>query len=430
MSPESFRVPRTGAARWSVLGLGVVAGLVIGAALAVAWISSGTPDGTSGATAGPDGGARVGGPGGPPLSPVEVAPTVEIVAAEPVQLLGTAAPVRTSVVASEAEGTLVQLLVDEGDHVRAGQVLARLRRTTIEQQLAAAVAAKRETQARLVRAEADFERLATLLERQAVSRREYEQAVADRDALRRGIERLEAEAARLRDLLDRTEVRAPFAGEVAAVHTEVGEWVGRGGEIATLVDLSRVEVQVQVAERYIGAVRPGFEVLVRFDALPGREFTGRVAAVVPQALAQARTFPVLVRVDNADGAVRSGMAARVLAQLGSPVPALLVSKDGIVRRNDQVLVFRVAVEPAGAGGAAGEGSRGRIEQVPVLLGPARGGWYVAYGKLAAGDLIVVRGNERVFPGQQVVVAAVRRPATPAADPALPIARDPRETVTR
>ena len=427
MSPESFRVPRTGAARWSVLGLGVVAGLVIGAALAVAWISSGTPDGTSGATAGPDGGARVGGAAGGGHDPAQGAPTVEIVAAEPVQLLGTAAPVRTSVVASEAEGTLVQLLVDEGDHVRAGQVLARLRRTTIEQQLAAAVAAKRETQARLVRAEADFERLATLLERQAVSRREYEQAVADRDALRRGIE---AEAARLRDLLDRTEVRAPFAGEVAAVHTEVGEWVGRGGEIATLVDLSRVEVQVQVAERYIGAVRPGFEVLVRFDALPGREFTGRVAAVVPQALAQARTFPVLVRVDNADGAVRSGTAARVLAQLGSPVPALLVSKDGIVRRNDQVLVFRVAVEPAGAGGAAGEGSRGRIEQVPVLLGPARGGWYVAYGKLAAGDLIVVRGNERVFPGQQVVVAAVRRPATPAADPALPIARDPRETVTR
>jgi len=292
-----------------------------------------------------------------------------------------------------------------------------------------ASAARDETKARLARATADFERLASLRDRQAISAREYDQALADRDAFAQGVVRLEAEVSRLADQFERATIKAPFAGRIAAVHVEVGEWVDRGDQVVALLDLSRVEVAIQIAERYISAVPVGFQVDVRFDALPGRQYTGRVHAVVPEAIPEARTFPVLLRIPNGDLAIKGGMAARVSAQLGSPVPAMLVSKDAIVRRGDQVLLFRVdpAAMPGAPAAELGAGATGVVAQVRVDPGPARGQWQVVYGPVSAGDLFVVRGNERVFPGQPVTIANIRTPPVPTANPDRPIAIDPRQS---
>lgn len=428
--PTSQKLPS------AIVGLILILGVAIGALSVIAAVGFGFLDGRSmglgsaempptdhGGSGGEDAGE--GPPRGPMASPVEVVPAVEVVAAERIELLGTAAPVRESLVASEVDGLLSELSVHEGDAVRRGQVLVRLRTTALEQQLAAARAARDETDARLARASADFDRLASLLERAAISQREYEQAVSDRDAFVQGVARLDAEVLRLEDVLERAAVRAPFSGRVSAVHVEVGEWVAQGDEIISLVDLSEVEVAVQIAERYISAVQPGFPVDVRLDALPGRDYAGTVKAIVPQAVPEARTFPVLVRVPNSDLAIKGGMAARVSAQLGSPEPAMLVSKDAIVRRGDQVLIFRVMTmgPPTESGGV---GTQGMIEQVSVDIGPARGQWQVVYGAVAGGDLVIVRGNERVFPGQPVQVSAVRDLAVPMADLSKPIAVDPRQ----
>jgi len=410
----------------------ILIGAVLGAALMFGgfWWSfarSGA-DGVSGAS----GSAAAGGPpGGPAFSapPVDAVAAVETIAAEQIQLLGTARPVRQSSVASEVDGLVSELFVDEGDAVQAGQSLVRLRTTAVEQQLAAATAARDETQARLARATADFERLASLRDRQAISAREYDQAIADRDAFAQGVVRLGAEVNRLEDQFERATIQAPFAGRIAAVHVEVGEWVGRGDQVLSLLDLARIEVAVPIAERYISAVPVGFVVDVRFDALPGRQYTGRVHAVVPEAIPEARTFPVLIRIPNADLAIKGGMAARVNAQLGSPQPAMLVSKDAVVRRGDQVLLFRIdsAAMPGAPAGELGEGATGVIAQVSVDAGPARGQWQVVYGPVSAGDLFVVRGNERVFPGQPVSIANIRTPPIPTANPDRPIAVDPRQS---
>lgn len=419
-----------------VLFIGLACGLLLAATVAFfAW-----PAGDAGPAefgAGGEGGGPGAGAAGPPPAPVEVVAAVETVAAELMQLLATAAPVRESLVASEVDGLVVSLAVDEGSSVGAGDVLVSLRTATVEQELAAARAAEQETRARLARAEADFERLSRLLDRGAISRSEYDQAVADRDALARGVERLQAEVAQLDDQLQRASLRAPFAGLVSRVDVEVGEWVGRGDAILTLVDLSEIEVRVPVAERFISAVEPGFPVAVTFDALPGERFEGRVKSIIPQAVPEARSFPVLVGVRNPRGLVKPGMAARIVAQLGDPQPAVLVAKDAIVRRGSQTFVMRVAVQggppPAGAAGEApadgaggAVGTVGMVEQVPVVVGQARGGWFTVQGGVAHGDLLIVRGNERVFPGQPVQVSAVRDLPVPEADSELPIATDPRQ----
>jgi len=411
----------------------ILIGVVVGAGLMFGgfWWSFSARSGADGVTGASDSAQAGDPPGGPAFSapPVDVVAAVETIAAEQVQLLGTARPVRQSAVASEVDGLAAELFVDEGDAVEAGQALVRLRTTTVEQQLAAASAARDETKARLARATADFERLASLRDRQAISAREYDQALADRDAFAQGVVRLEAEVSRLADQFERATIKAPFAGRIAAVHVEVGEWVDRGDQVVALLDLSRVEVAIQIAERYISAVPVGFQVDVRFDALPGRQYTGRVHAVVPEAIPEARTFPVLLRIPNGDLAIKGGMAARVSAQLGSPVPAMLVSKDAIVRRGDQVLLFRVdpAAMPGAPAAELGAGATGVVAQVRVDPGPARGQWQVVYGPVSAGDLFVVRGNERVFPGQPVTIANIRTPPVPTANPDRPIAIDPRQS---
>lgn len=411
----------------------ILIGVVLGAALMFGgfWWSFAARSGADGASSASGAAAAEGAPGGPAFSapPVDVVAAVEIIAAEQIQLLGTAFPVRQSSVASEVDGLVSELFVDEGDAVQTGQALLRLRTAAVEQQLAAAMAARDETKARLARATADFERLASLRDRRAISAREYDQAIADRDAFAQGVVRLDAEVSRLEDQFERATIKAPFAGRIAAVHVEVGEWVGRGDQILSLLDLSRIEVAIQIAERYISAVPVGFQVDVRFDALPGRQYTGRVHAVVPEAIPEARTFPVLIHIPNGDRAIKGGMAARVSAQLGSPKPAMLVSKDAVVRRGDQVLLFRIdpAAMPGAPAGELGEGATGVIAQVSVDAGPARGEWQVVYGPVLAGELFVVRGNERVFPGQPVSIASIRTPPIPTANPDRPIAVDPRQS---
>jgi RND family efflux transporter MFP subunit len=419
----------------------------------------------------PRGGEAAGAPGGPPASEfafgpaaVEVVEAVETIVAEPVRLLGSAVPVRQAVVASEVDGLVNQVLVDEGDRVANGAVLASLDTTTVELDLAAARANRDEAAARLVRFESELGRLTSLLERGAISERELEQALADRDAQVQAVSRFESEAARLEELITRARIVAPFAGQVSEVHTELGEWTARGGPVVTLMDLSRVEVTVQVPERYVSQVeearRANVEVPVEFDALAGR-YTGRVKAVVPQANPQTRTFPVIVSVDNADGRIRGGMFARVLAQVGEPVPIVLVPKDALVLRSGRTFVFRVApAAPAGGAGqggapqggapavsgdsqgstpggaeeqagatrgpapgaagdpggsAAGSGQAPRpVEELEVEIGSGYGAWQAVRGGVRGGDLVVVRGNESLQPGAQVIVAGYAEIAPPPA----------------
>jgi RND family efflux transporter MFP subunit len=414
--------------------------VVVGAVAFFFWPTGGAPAGATGA--GPPGGGFGFGP-----SPVEVATAVETMAAEPVRVVGQVAPVRQAVVAGEVEGRVAELLVDEGDTVRAGDVLLRLDSTTAELDLDASRAQRAEAQARLVRFESEVRRITDLRERGAISEREFEQAIADRDAQSQAVTRIEAEAARLQELIARAEITAPFTGEVTAVHAELGEWNARGGDVVTLVDLSAVEVTANAAERYISQIdqarRDGVDVPVEFEALPGR-YIGTVKAIIAQANPLTHTFPVIVLVPNPDGLIRAGMSARVLTQVGDPVPTVLVPKDALVLRSGRTFVFRTVPmqAPPGAGAAGGGAPDGAgagadapatapsdgpplsgVEEIEVEVGNGYGAWQVVRGGIAAGDQVVVRGNETLLPGMPVVVSGVadiEPPPSPAAD--IPMGR--------
>jgi RND family efflux transporter MFP subunit len=223
------------------------------------------------------------------------------------------------------------------------------------------------------------------------------------------------EVERLEDMLAKYSIVAPFDGYVTAQRTEVGEWVMQGQAIAEVIELNRVDVEALVSEDYIHRLQIGMNADVAVPSAPGRVFRGEVAFIVPQADTQSRSFPVKVRVENPIERDRppllmSGMFAEVTFSLGEGGTSLLVPKDAVVLGGPSPTVYVFEPQPD-------ERSAGTVRPVSVSLGRPSGALIEVAGTLQAGQPVVVRGNERLFPGQAVRVqqeqpasAAELRPA--------------------
>ncbi|MFZ4732516.1 MAG: efflux RND transporter periplasmic adaptor subunit [Pirellulales bacterium] len=392
-------------------------------------------------------------PAGPAV-PVVVAAVEERQLAAGQSFVGTVYPARVSDVGSAVDGRLVRLPIVDGQRVEKGDPIAELLRGLLEieregasaelerlrQALAELEAGSRPEEldqaraqvegaaARLEFARSRFDRLRRLAERgtstveelhdaETDQRQAAAQLAATRAALalteagprKEQIAQAAAAAAsqeavveRIDDQLGKHTIRAPFAGWVVQRFTEEGQWLARGGLVARIAELDEVEVVVQVPELSIGRLRTADSVRLEFDAAADRTWIGRVARVVPQADLLARSFPVRVRLVNqiVDGepVLRGGMIARAWLPVGKAGRATVVPKDALVLGGAVPLVY--VVTPAGSSGT-GSMAAGSVRPVEVTLGVTVEGSVEVRGGLAAGDLVVVRGNERLRPGAAV-----------------------------
>ncbi len=305
-----------------------------------------------------------------------------------VELTGAVGSRRASLVASEVAGLVEEISAREGERVRRGAPLVRLRRETAELRLRAVRGQLDEARARLRLAEVRRTRARGLFEEKVISVQELDVALSEHDASRGRVEQLEAEVARLEDELERTVVRAPFDGVVVEEHSAPGEWIDAGGAVAEMIDVGDLEVDLEVPEQYFAGLARGEPVAVEILALAGESVEGKVRAVVPRANPQARTFPVKVSIPNREGRIGVGMLARVRLPIGAGASRVLVPKDAVVARGGERLVFVI-----------GEGDR--VRPVAVTTGQSQGAWIAVAGEVAAGDRVVTQGNDRLQPGQQV-----------------------------
>lgn len=225
----------------------------------------------------------------------------------------------------------------------------------------------------------------------------------------------------LKDQLEKYTIRAPFPGFIAVKHAEIGDWIQRGDPVVEIMQLDPLELRVNIPEEYIAKVYRArelrraegeeLEVEVRFQAIPGRTFAGRVARVVPQADLRTRAFPVIVHVDNPDHGegpiLKSGMLGRAAMPIGGRDDRLLVPKDSLVlqKKSESEVIYQVIVADPVQGEDGEPGFVARI--VPVEVGEASGSLIEVRGVLLEGEKIVVEGNERVRPGQTLMIAAER-----------------------
>lgn len=391
---------------------------------------------------------------GPPrASLVVVSPVVEREVTVGQAFVGTVMPSKHATIGSAVDGRVIEFPLNEGDRVAKGQALAQLLTDTIQLEVQAAegeLELRRQAlaelengtrpeeldqaKARMAAAEARQKYLKARSDRwqklyetnRAVSEEELDEAIASGTESEQAY--LEAKAAydlaiagprkekiaqaraqvaiqeatveKLKDQLTKHTIISRFDGYVTAEHTEVGQWVQQGDLVADVEALDEVEIVAYVVEQHVPHVHVGAQVTVEVPAIPGQTFTGMVAEIVPQADVQARTFPVKVRVTNTivEGVplLKSGMYARVTLPTGDKQVATLVSKDALVLGGPQPLVYVVD-------GATAENPAGKAVPVPVAIGVADMGMIQVTGGLEAGQLVVVQGNERLRPGQDVAI---------------------------
>jgi len=271
---------------------------------------------------------------------------------------------REATVAAQIIGTLTQVLVEEGESVKKGQVLARIDDTQYIAQLSSAKAQYAAAQAGVVKARATLQqdrdnaaRMNKMVTAGYVSKQDAEQAntqVAVDQAAQDAVVKQAAAAAANITLAEvnvgYTVIGAPFAGVVTVKDAEVGQIVSPytvgGGGIATIVDMNSLEVDVDVNETYISRVKPDMPVQAVLDAYPDWKIPAHVIAIIPSADKSKATVKVRIALDQKDPRIIPQMGVRVsfLEKKDAnrkPLPGVLVPKSAIVQRDGKDVVFVV-----------------------------------------------------------------------------------------
>jgi len=324
---------------------------------------------------------------GPPAVPVRYTEVREYPVQGSIRLPGTVESRSVSLVASEVAGLVAELPAREGDTVLRDQVLERLRTSDLKLRLQAVSAQLREAESRLKLAELSLERARELFESRVMSQQQLDDVYFETSAWKGRVEQYTAEMARVQLDIERSEIRSPFAGVVVAERTEVGQWIRVGDPVVEILSLADLEIRVEVPERHYHNLTSGAEATVTFEALQGLEIAGRVSAIIPRADPQSRIFPLKVRIPNREGRIGVGMLAQVTLPAGESYRATVVPKDAVVSQGNDRIVYLINGDI--------------ISAVPVETGAGVGSWIVVQGAVQAGQKVVTRGNERLFPGQAV-----------------------------
>jgi membrane fusion protein, multidrug efflux system len=241
------------------------------------------------------------------LSQVDVSTAVRQDIASEVRIAGSLTPTRRSVLTSRVSSTIVELPVQIGDVVKAGDLLVRFDSEALASAVTARKAEIDALGAQIELAEVVLERNTSLGERGAASEATRLEAQANLLNLRAQLRSKQAEVADAERSLAYAELRAEFDGVVASRPVDQGQTVPLNTELMTIVDLSRMEVDAGVPTSRIPLVRLRQAVELSVEGFPGRTFAGEVVRISPTAVAGSRAVRVFVAIDNDEGLLRGGM---------------------------------------------------------------------------------------------------------------------------
>lgn len=327
--------------------------------------------------------------GGPPSAPPI---TVQVVTVERQPLdqaltaVGSLQSPETTVISADMAGILIELNIPEGRLVERGHLLARL-----DAQVPKAVVSVAEARER--RARAELERIKPLYDDGVVPRQQYDNAVAELDT---AIGILTEASSRY----DRTEVRAPFTGVLSLRTAQLGQYVSSGEPIVEITKIQPLELVFSVPEAEATKLRVGQAVEGHVGRC-GESFDAVIEALDPTVDRATRTLAIQARVDNRDGSLRPGMSARVRIIVGTIPEAIVVPHEALIRQGRQYLVYVV------------ENDQVAPQRAVVPAEFFTDGVRIADG-LAAGEVLVVTGHQKLRPGAPVLPS----PWTPTDNPVL------------
>ena len=334
------------------------------------------------------------GPSDPPPARVVTAPLVERQVSPTISLTGSVVAELESRVAAEVAGLVISAPPKEGIFVEKGTILCRLDDEILQRNLEVA---DREIEAATILLEKgnlDFERVKPVFESHATSKQAYDDRLYQLKELEAKLAIARVKRDRLQIEISHKTIRAPFAGVIAERLCEIGEWVSTGATICHLVDLTRLSAEVPVPARYLPFIKTGSSFAIRIGP-DATAIKGRFNRIIPTGDFKARTFPLRLDLPT-EARLLPGFDLEVLLPTGKPKNVLLAPRAAIVRQGEKTTVVAIIDNQA--------------EIIPVTISGYDGSDAVISGsqlkdenQLKSGMTVVIRGNERLRPGQTVII---------------------------
>ena len=294
-----------------------------------------------------------------------------------VAVVGRLVARQSGTVASRSAGLVEKVLVEVGDRVTQGQVLVLLDASTLSAQVDL-------RQAELRRAQQELNRMERLKQRRSAAfpRARYETAIEDVAKARAQLKVAQIE-------LNHAKIRAPYPGVVTERYSAAGSYLKVGDRVVNMVNDRALEIEADVPTNRIAGLTPGVRVSFQIEGLANREYKAKVRAVVPvdDPLARTRAVRFLPEFPKGKNGYAVNQSVTVDVPIGARRLVVSVHKDGIVHKGGRTMVFVV--------------TDGKAMIRPVLLGEAVGNRFEVKRGVRPGEIVVVRGNERLRPGQPV-----------------------------
>ena len=294
-------------------------------------------------------------------------------------------------------GKVARIYVEVGDRVEQGQILAELDTRTAKLQLEQAEAGLAVAQANFHSASRDWERMQNLHKKGTLSPQQYEKAQLAYEAAKAQLQQAKAALNLAKHQLEVSIMKAPFNGIITGKNINEGEYINpamggmrpQGSSVVTLMDLSKVKIEIHVSERDVGKIHIGQKANITVDAYPGKKFHGEVSNINPAADPMTRSFAVEITVANPEMKLRAGMFARVEIVTAERKNVLLIPVDGILSKGSKSYAFVV--------------ENGKARKRPLQLGLQEGSMVQVVSGLQEGEKIITIGKEMVKDGTEVAI---------------------------
>lgn len=295
---------------------------------------------------------------------------------------------KQSKLASEFAGVVQSISLREGKRVKKDDILVTLDSQVLQANIAAKSSAFKALQADLTRQTRDMQRTKALFDRKSISQSGFDLVFYATQKLQAEVQAVKSELQAMTIQHQKTEIKAPFSGVVSSRNVEVGEWVGKGATIGTLIATNSIEARLNIPARLLATLKS----YKKFSAtVAGKDVTLTLKSVIPVADVSTRTFPVKMKLLNTRGLIE-GMRIDVRVPVLKKQMSMLVPRDAVIKRFGQTVVF------------ANQG--GKAVMIPVqVIGYKRDKAAISGAGLKENMRIVTKGNERIFPNMPVMEKA-------------------------
>jgi membrane fusion protein, multidrug efflux system len=327
-------------------------------------------------------------------APVRVEQVQQQAIQRAVKLTGTVTSAHSAALSTSTAGLVTALNVDAGSKVEANDVLLKLDPALARWQLQSAQAEANAAAIALSDARRRLEEARKLAPQFTVAEsvvRDLEAEVAQDEA---AVQRADAEAGYRKGILERHQLRAPFAGIISTKQTELGEWVNPGQSVLTLVATQELRMDFPAAEDYLADVSIDSPVTYSLGDDYQDMRPGNIMTIVPVTDPGARTFLIRLEAKDSDSRMIPGMSARAQLTLSSGRSGLTVPRDAILKFPDGRAVVWVVQDNA-------DGPK--VSETRVDTGAVFDGMVEVIAGLSAGEQVVVEGNEALQNGQRVTL---------------------------